>query len=159
MRTRTPGLVLLLVAVTACGGGSDKVTGPSGNQAANGKGSITAKIDGTQWVATASASATRSNGNIIAIAGTDIQTTLAFAFSGTGPGTYPIGVTSPVNAILTQNGSNAWTAAVTRGSGSITITALDATHVAGTFNFTLLPQAAGVTAGKTLTDGAFDVKF
>lgn len=50
-----------------------------------------------------------------------------------------------------------WTAAGNIGSGTITITSLSSTDVAGTFSFTLMRSGGG--ASKAVSNGAFDIKL
>ena len=69
-----------------------------------------------------------------------------------------IGAT-PSSAVLTEDGRS-WSATLAGGGGMLTITALDASHFAGTFSFTAVPNAASVATGnRVVTSGAFDVEF
>ncbi len=151
MRRLTLALVLAL-ASAACGSSSDS-TGPNTNTVLP-NGSMSAKIDGVQWTANATVRASSQNG-IIGVAGTDASfQTLTFALAASGPGTYNIGVVNAANAEFVS-AANAWSAAGNIGGGTITITSLTATAVAGTFTFTLMK---GGTA-KSVTDGKFNIKL
>ena len=125
-------------------------------------GTMPASIDGTGWTANFLTHATVTsgtlsitgeffNGNtatirVITMAATNIQVT----------GTYSIGPSSPNggNALMTL-GSSVWSSAASGGSGTLIITALNSTHVAGTFAF------VGVMGGSpsNVTNGVFDIPF
>ena len=62
----------------------------------------------------------------------------------------------PASATFTDG--NAFATAWGGGSGSVTITELDADHVEGTFNFKAF-DAATETVEKDMTDGKFNVEF
>ena len=144
----------LVVVATGCGS-SDSSTEPTNT---NLHGSMSAKIDGVAWSATAAVVATRSSPNIIAIAGADASgRTLAIGVAANGTGTYSIGQGSPVNASLTQSGSSSFSAISSLGSGSVTLTTLTATGASGTFAFTLVQQNG--TATRAITEGSFNVTF
>ncbi len=140
-----------LIFATACGSSS---TGP----AANGSAPMTAKIDGTAWSAP-SASGSYGNG-ILAFAGANLQLgTIGVGVIASGPGTYAIGVGGPGNASVSIGGQ-AWSAAITGGSGSVTITSLTSTGAQGTFQFTAVPATGtGASGNKVVTEGTFDVTF
>ena len=140
-----------LSGLVACG--SSSTTGPGA-----GNGSITANIGGSSWTASVGVNAVHS-ANIISLGGGKINPSESFAmaFVDAGVGTYTIGPLSPTNALFNQ-GAKGWVASPVGGSGTITVTALDAVHVAGTFTFTMVDNGGG---GGTLavTNGQFDVKF
>ncbi len=154
MRLRSTGLILLVLAAAACK--SSDATGPNTNNTHPANGSMTANIDGAAWNASLTVTAS-NNGTIIGAAGTDAAQTLAFALAGTGPGTYTIGPLSPMNAELTTTGGVVYSAAGNIGGGSVTITSVTSTAVAGTFTFTLVKSGGG--ASKTVTNGAFNIKL
>ena len=146
---------LVSIGLAGCGSTTDP-TGPT-------NGSLTAKIDGSSWSA-ATIAVTYASG-ILAIAGTDAGgRTVGFGLGPvSAPGTFPSGPTSPTNAslqIITGSTAQAWQAAQTLGSGTVTVTAISATHAAGTFQFVVVPVAGtGATGNKAITQGAFDVTF
>jgi len=154
MRLLSAGLALLVLTSAACSSGSD-VTGPSSTKPLP-NGSMSAKFGGADWSATASVHASSTNG-IIGVAGTDINQTLAFALSANAPGTYNIGQLSATNAELTTTGGVVWVAGGNLGSGTITITSLTATAVAGTFSFNLVKNGGGATI--SVTSGVFNIKL
>lgn len=147
-------MVAAVVGLAACG--SSDSTGPGGN---NGNGDMSAKIDGASWTSSLSAQVVRS-GSIISLAGANGggKTIIAFAWVDAGLGTYTVSGTSPANASLTDNQQH-WIADIVGGSGAITVTALDATHVAGTFQFTMTASGGGATGTRNVTNGQFDIKF
>lgn len=157
MRTWMRAATAVLVAAAAgCGGDN---TGPNGQT----NGDMTAKIDGASFtsVTTLAQRNTTNAGTIIGISGADAHGTgLGFGFLDAGVGTYPIGGLTPTNATLLDGTGKVWTAGVTGGSGTLTVTALDATHVAGTFAYSAVASAgSGATGTKAVTEGVFDVKF
>ena len=153
MRLLTTALTLLVL--TAAGCKSSDATGPSSTKPLP-NGSMSAKFDGADWAATLSVRASNS-GTIVGVAGTDLNQTLAFALAATAPGTYNIGPLSPANAELTTTGGVVYTAAGNVGSGTITITSLTATAVAGTFTFNMVKSGGGAT--RSVTNGVFNIKF
>ncbi len=153
MRLLATALILALTSA-ACTSGSDVTGTSSPKPLANG--SMRATIDGTAWSATPSVTAS-NRGGVIGVGGTDATQTIAFALAANVPGTYVLGPLNPANCELTTTGGVVWTAAGNVGSGTITITSLTATDVAGTFSFTLVRAGGG--ASKTVTNGAFDIKL
>ena len=153
MRVATP---FLLVAAIGCGGDN---TGPNGQT----NGDMTAKIDGASFtsVTTLAQRNVTNSGTIIAVSGADSHGLgLGFGFVDAGVGTYAIGGLTPTNATVLDGTGKVWTAGVTGGSGTLTVTALDATHVAGTFAYSAVASAqTGATGTKAVTQGVFDVKF
>lgn len=148
---------VLLVAAAGCGGDN---TGPNSNT----NGDMTAKIDGSTFTSVSTLAQRNASGNagtIIAVSGANSAGTgLGFAFVDAGVGSYSIGDLTPTNATVVQANGQAWTAGATGGSGTITVTALDATHVAGTFAYSAVATTGtGATGTKAVTDGVFDVKF
>lgn len=153
MRAKFAGLAGLALAAVMVGCGSD----PAGPGLANG--SFSAKIDGSAFRATVAIAATYSGG-VLAVAGSDGQgRTIGFAGQVAAPGTFTVGPTSPTNFSLVT-GSAGWQAAITLGSGSLTVTSISATGAKGTFQFTAGPLAGtGATGNKVVTEGEFDVTF
>ena len=154
MRVATP---VLLLAAIGCGGDN---TGPNGQT----NGDMTAKIDGASFTSVTTLAQRNAGGNagtIIAVSGADSHGTgLGFAFVDAGVGSYPIGGLTATNATVLDATGKVWTAGATGGSGTLTITALDATHVAGTFAYSAVASAGtGATGTKAVTEGVFDVTF
>jgi hypothetical protein len=141
---------MVMVTVTACGG--DRPAGP-------GLGNLTATIDGDDWVASVGATATRNNDVVAIGAGDASGRAIGIGFVDIGIGSYPMTGATPSSAVLTEDGRR-WSATVVGGGGMLTITALDGSHVAGSFSFTAVPNAAsGATGNRVVTSGAFDVEF
>jgi len=154
MRARIAGLTGLMLAAMVVGCSSDDPVSP---RLANG--SLTARIDGSSFIATVAIAATYSGG-IFAIAGTDAQgRTIGLGSQVLGPGTFTVGAASPTNFSV-STGAASWQAAVTVGSGTLTVTSISAVGAEGTFQFTAGPLAGtGATANKVVTQGVFDVTF
>ena len=152
-------LATSMVGAIACS--SSKSTGPGGS----GNGPISATINGAAWSGSIDAIATRtvsSGDTIISIGGSNSGETaiIGLAFNNVGPGVYGIGaINEPANAILSE-GSAAWAANITGGSGSITVDTVTASRVTGTFQFSAVPVAnSGATGTMTVSNGKFALSF
>lgn len=165
-----------LLAVAACGGGtSSGTTTPSGSGGTGTtSGSMSARIDGTQWtsstvIATRVLSSTGVPFGTLAVSGTgslsNQTVNVTFAFPavagvytlGSAPGNIP----GPQNASLTNSSTGAqWNATSSIGSGTITITAFTLTGASGAFAF-VLPAVAttSATGTRVVTEGSFLVSF
>ena len=146
------GLVLLLAA--GCGGDDDDPLDVNPDN-----GSMTARVDGANFTA-ATVVGSFSNG-ILAVSG--VQGTpaqaITFGLAATAPGTFTVSATSPVNAVYGV-GNATWLAAGGVGSGQVIVTTLSSTRAVGTFNFVLTPNtSSGATGTRTITQGAFDVRY
>jgi hypothetical protein len=152
--------VVTLAAMAACGGSNDNggVTNPNPSS----KGTITAKIDGASWSALSVGTSTVGGGTgALIIAGTNLAQTLSVVVPiNAGTGLKQMSQSSPVSSTL-MVGSQNWAASPAQGgTGSVTITTLDAGHVVGTFTFGLVANGQGVTpATRQVTSGAFDVRY
>jgi hypothetical protein len=136
--------------VLAC---SDNGAGPNGN------GTITAKIDGVSWNASAEVQATYI-AYVLAIGGLDSQarTVVLSIPSVMGTGTFALTAGQPAFATVTF-GAQTWSSALTGGTGSVTISTLTGSHAIGTFNFTAPANTGGATGTKVVTSGTFDVRY
>lgn len=153
MRMRIGVLAVGAALWLGCGGG-DGNTGP--NNGPN-NGSLSATVDGSSWSA-ANVAAVRSSGFVGIGAGASDLSTISFAFPD-HTGTFTVAGQDGTNASYITGGKT-WTATFgTGGSGTITVTALDASHVAGTFSFTAPGLSGGATGTKTVTNGTFDIDF
>jgi len=153
----------LAFVVNGCGGSdSSASTDPNANGSAGvTNGTFTATINGTNWSAVGKVAVTRS-ASIISIAGGSLSYVVSF---GTGTanvaGVFPLTYLNPSGALaIVSNTSGAsWSTALPGGTGTLTITALTATRVAGTFVFDA-PSASGSGNGTLhVTNGKFDVTF
>jgi hypothetical protein len=154
-----------LLASIGCGdssdGGSTSGGGPTGPSpsvpapvtcpAPYKAGSVSATIDGSRWTSVCAYSVMVSaNGTtILSLSGSDLaasQTIIGFGFAADRPGTY-----TPTSATLTV-GSASW---VTVSTGTVTLTSLTSTAMAGTFSFTV----TGATGTRTVSNGSFNVAF
>jgi hypothetical protein len=75
------------------------------------------------------------------------------------PGTYPLGTGAGVSggiAIYADN-TGGWTTPLSGSAGTVTITALTASRIAGTFSFTAGANAGSATGTRAVTNGAFDL--
>jgi len=140
----------LLAALVACGG--DDPAGPEVTTT----GPVSARVDGAAWAATI-AFATNTGGFVAVGASSTAGEGIGFALQGSTPGTYTFGPSNPANATLTI-GSDVWSAGAGTGSGSIVITVLNSTRVAGTFSFQGV-SLTGTPATRSITEGVFDVAF
>lgn len=150
-------LTAALVLLGACG--EDALSPDEGDsQLANG--SMSARIDGEAWSATA-ALAVGYTGGILAFAGSDAsQVTIGVGFIPDGLKTYPIGPSEPTNGNLTLGSTESWAASSSMGSGTVTLTSFTANSASGTFTFIAEPvSTTGATGTRSLTEGVFDVTF
>jgi hypothetical protein len=154
--TRSIAMLVLALTLAACGGDS---TGPEITIPTPSNGSMTARVDGANWTAlSVDAISAQGSAPIISIAGTNTQFTISMAWVDSGPRTYTIGQSIGFNATLIS-GSSAWTAAGQQGAGSVTVTTRTAERVAGTFTYTLVASGAGASGTRSVTNGAFDIRF
>lgn len=150
--------LIIAIAVLAAGCGSDEPTAPI-----TGNGSMTAKVNGDNWGATA-ITAVYSGGNV-SIGGTQIAggSSKQFNISGmmSGPGTYSVGLLTPTR-IQYSEGSMASVKTFLPKSGQIVVESLSSTGAKGTFSFEAQEQVLGGGQGtdtRSITNGSFDVKF
>lgn len=162
MKRSSVGLLLTAACiVTIAGCSSDSGTNnnpppPPPPPPGSNSGAMTAKINGTSFASVGASFSYTTN--TLAIVGLDLTTTITVSLGGiTAPGTYPIGVTSPVVIFIVSRSPNSgWDTLGAGATGTVTITSLSATHVAGTFSFSATPQS-GTTGAMVVTQGAFDM--
>ena len=123
---------------------------------------ISAQIDGVAWSSSATSSASYHN-QFLSIFGVDSNGRgITFGLGMvTGPGTYSLAYLNlnGSSAIVTDSSGYGWnTALPPGGTGSITITTLTSTWVAGTFSFDAVPAAGGATGTIHVTYGQFNLK-
>jgi len=168
-------MLAALVLMVACGKSttSPSPTGGSPGGSSNGNGStLSAVIDGVTWNhPNVTARYSTANPPYLEVDSIDSANNL-FGFlirrfgANTGdlaPGTYEIGPTNSNANFITVGGTPSWTASPgvagipAKGSGSVVLTSFSKTAgtASGTFSFVL----AGASSMKTVTNGAFNVKF
>ncbi len=123
-----------------------------------GASTFSATIDGVSWTASGRVRAVRSTGGFITISGVDPERGVSMVVFATAPGTYPFNATSTNNALYSV-GSRQWFTLLPGGSGSITLAAIDASRVSGTFTLTLVPGIGNSGPAVQITSGTFNVPF
>lgn len=141
--------IACIAAITACG--SDSPTDPSES------GPMTARIDGDRFVAVQT-TVLQSGGTTAVNGGSADLRAIGFQIQNMTTGTYTIAPGSLVSAGVTI-GSASWGAGGAMGSGTITVTAVTAARVTGTFQFTVEAIAGGAAGSLAITDGVFDITF
>lgn len=166
------GILALALALAGCGGssGSSGVTGPGGGNGGGGGGGggaspMSANIDGTAWTADPLA-----NGQGAQLTAPGLYLLEGLRTGGTasyllltlynigGPGTYPLGVSGTTFGGIGSVGDamHGWNTPLSGAAGTVTITALTATRIAGAFSFTAKAAVGSATGTRTVTEGAFD---
>jgi hypothetical protein len=147
-------VLVALSAAAACGGGDgdDGPEGPNGNE------NMTAQVDGEDWEGMGNAA--RSAGGIYTITGADGTGGLSIQlFNIPGPGTYPLGMNASGfggTAIVSEPGAG-WGTPINGRAGSVTITTLTDTRIAGTFEYEATPLNGTASGTVEVTDGEFDM--
>lgn len=150
--------VLLLVctvllgtfAITSC----SKDSSPTDSNSTTGAGTVSAKVNGTEWKATTVQATWKSN--VLGMVGAQIigNENQQINISGmvAAKGTYSLAPLSGSPLVATYSkGTGAGASTNTALSGTLVVSSIDASGAKGTFNF-----KAGVYS---ITDGSFDVKF
>ena len=153
MRPLTVLAAIMILLTSACGGGSDDVTGTL-----SGNGTMTATIDGKAWSSVTPAAQYKNS--TLSITGLDVSlsTSMSIGFIAAGPGTFSLALgNSATGLAIVARGSQSWTTAGPGGTGSVTLTTLTANHAVGTFSFDAIASSgSGVTH---VTNGRFDITF
>lgn len=153
----TPRVAVLLL-LAACGGST---TGPSGggNTAA-----FTAQIDGAAWnsltISTSAHGSTNGTFTLIGAVTSPTQTSMSLTLWNIGaPGTYPLGVgpTVPGGTANVTTGIQTWSTPLSGAAGTVTVTAVSATKITGTFSFVATPFSGGASGNRTVAQGTFDL--
>jgi len=173
MRTHAFVLAVLgtLTLITGCGGGSPTDGGNGGGDAP-----FTASINGQAWTADELTLQVTLAGSVdfpgsLTISGTQVQSgsnyrsvILALGFIP-GTGTFPLGVnqgTTPggSGSVVVVAGSSFTNYATpfSGNAGSVTVTSLTGSRMAGTFTFTA-PPSLGAGASASVTNGEFDIEL
>jgi len=159
-------LVLVMVAVpmfgiVACGGSSYSTPVTPTNFVTNG--TFTATVAGTTWGALGRVVVSRPTANSVSLFA--VSTTYGFSIvllNVTGPTTVSL-VSAPSNGsqvIASGPGQGGWSTGQPGGTGNVTITAITANHITGTFSFDA-PPVSGTPTTTTLhvTSGVFDLSY
>lgn len=148
-------LAIVAIAVSAaCGGGGDDddPNGPGGPT------NMSAEVDGESWSGLGNAA--RAAGGIYTITGVDGTDGISIQlFNISGPGTYALGMNTTGfggTAIFSTTGAG-WGTPLTGLAGSVTITTLTDTRIAGTFAYEATPLNGSAAGTKQVTDGEFDM--
>jgi hypothetical protein len=163
VRSIAPFLGLLLI--TACSGG-DGPTGPN-PPPPGGNASFTASVDGQGWTSAAAltnVTAAQSGTYIISgsvLTGASTRAITLNLMNIPGPGTYPLGTGAGVSggSAIYAESAGGWGTPLSGEAGTINITTLTATRIAGTFSFTAAASAGGATGTRTVTNGTFDLEI
>lgn len=163
------GVLLSILLCVAAGCGSSPTApgldtgGLRGCSGSGLTGTFTATVDGTAFTPTCLDSLTLASG-IVSFGATNVTqsnlqtyTDIAIVIVGTGPGTFQLANKTTSNALLSIGGSQLWQAgAASTGTGTVVITTLTATRVAGTFTLNLA-AGANATGTRAVTNGTFDL--
>jgi hypothetical protein len=146
----------LLPILAACG---SETTEPGGGGPSTS--AFSATVEGRAWDASGG-SVTATPGGIFVMTGVEVTTSLALSmtlYHIGAPGTYPLGVGGSVPGGLAQvvAGSSGWSTPLSGAAGSVTITAVSPTRIAGTFSFVAAGATPGLTSTRTVTAGSFNL--
>ncbi|MGQ0764579.1 MAG: DUF6252 family protein [Gemmatimonadota bacterium] len=163
MRLPVSTISLPALAFTlACGGGGGN-GGPGGPGGGGGNANFTASIDGTSWTAITAATQVlgSANGTFVIVGSTGGSNPTALSLSLvniSGPGTYSLGVAAVVPGGLATitTGTAGWSTPLSGLAGTVTITAVSATRIAGTFSFVATPVLSA-SGNRNVTQGSFDL--
>lgn len=154
-------LLALTLTVWACGDDSSDPTTPDPNPTDEGE--MVASVDGVPWAARASSVVAEVIEDVpggYEIRGTQgTSQILVSLYNIDAPGTYPLGVNPTVFGGYASYATSGrlWHSTYSGASGTVTVTALTSSRIAGTFAFTATPfpgtQATGTLA---ITAGEFD---
>jgi hypothetical protein len=154
-RALSHSLFTILIAGTACGGGSGNPTAPPGSGSG---GTMTAQVNGSAWTATITKRAFTGGGGLITVQGQDgSNRIITIVARAAAPGTYSLAIGNGLghNALYTVAASS-WSTLLQGGTGTFTITTFTTTQVTGTFSFTAISNVSG-TAPVQVTNGQFDL--
>lgn len=145
----------LLVALTACMGDA---TAPS--QIVR---SFSAKVDGAAWTPIFASARATSDGTFTIVAGTSLSTTPLSSsmeltiYNLAVPGTYPLGVDASLTGgrVIFAYNQGTWNTPRDGSAGTITLTDVTTTHIAGAFQYRA--KRLFDTVSTTVTEGQFDI--
>ena len=155
---KTGRLLLLLIFVSTIAFTSCKKTEDTGTPS-TGNGSLSLKHGGSSWNASLAVQGVNTNG-VISITGSDSQARQAAVtlFGVSATGTYKISQGSQHSLRWTEGlaSEQTYVANGILGTGTIVITELSDSGIKGTFSFNGMNTNG---ASKSISEGAFDVKF
>ena len=127
---------------------------------------MSASVNGQAFSATQSATAAANSSAAVSVytitgtrlSGTTATTILLSLYNIAATGTYPLGVNSTnFGGLATYiEGSASWTTPLNGTAGTVIITSLTATRIAGTFSFTAA-DVLNPASTRSVTNGAFDL--
>ena len=155
---------IAMISFTACDKDDDDNPDNANNNNQNpAGGTMTCKVDGTDWSADLSVVATKDDGNeIVSAAGTSANSHQCFFSINnfTGAGDYTLGgsLTNPNLGRFSQGTgvNDQYTTMLGTGSGMVSITEVSDTGFKGTFHFTAQNNAQEEIS---ITEGAFEATF
>jgi hypothetical protein len=155
--------IVSLALLVACGG-DDKgsPTDPGGNSnTVSGDGNITATVNGTAWRSSKAGDHVTRTGQFYGISAVNPPYALILGIGNvTSTGTFSLNLaTGNGSSAIISNSTGGWGTAFTGGTGSITVTVLTATRIAGTFSFDAVPGSGSATGTMQVRNGAFDLTF
>lgn len=156
----------LLFALGACGSSDSTDPGNGGNPGGGtGQFHMTARIDGTAWASSAGSETVGVSltlPGLYVLYGAQVGSASPYIIAISlynigGPGTYPLGVGPqvPGGSVVLSNATGGWATPQSGADGSITITSLTASQIAGTFSFTVNALTGSATGTRTVTQGEF----
>ncbi len=144
---------VLMLASSGCDSNEDEELQQLSN------GFMTASVNNQPFSANTSVFAINTGG-VFGLSGGDASGRVIALGGLSQMGEQTIGMGDPANSTFTETAGVFWAANATVGSGTITITELDADHIAGTFSFVAPPSpGSSATGTRTVTDGEFDIEF
>jgi hypothetical protein len=166
IRKHIVNYTVMALALAGCGSG-DGDGGPVGPDDDNGNptGPMAATIDGTRWVSDLAPSGlVVGTPGQFAITGqklissTNAQFVSLVLSNIDRPGTYPLGVSTTLwgGFGLFGDATSSWATPLSGAAGSVTITVLTETRIAGTFAFDATPAGGSASGTKRITEGTFD---
>lgn len=159
MRSRFALPLALLIVIAGCGGSNS--TSSAGSQSTGLiNGTFVATINGVAWTAVGRVVVEPFEANTLIISATSptysLSLTIVNPVAGGQFSLAPKAGTLTSSAIL-SSGTNTWTTNLAGATGTVTLTTLTSSRVAGTFSFT--PLSAIGTPSATVTAGSFDVTY
>lgn len=158
MKRRVIAVIVFALAAAAC---DEAPTDPDGQPS---EFFLRANVEGA-WEAESFYAASASIGSYTLSgyesAGTNPYILSISLYNIGGPGTYPLGTGSTVagGSVVVSALNGAWSSPLSGADGSITITTLNTTRIAGTFNFALSALSGSASGTKTGTNGEFSLEL